>query len=290
MFKYNEDKSIYVTRGDYCSFPVPAIINGEASQFQRGDVIRFKATRKKDCNAVVIQRDFAIEEPTDLITIDLTDDDTRIGSVISKPTDFWYEVELNPDTNCQTIIGYDEDGPKILKLFPEGAAVNADEIEVVGRQTLLDLLGVGLSQAKASGEFDGKDGYTPVKGIDYFDGYTPVKGVDYFDGEKGEKGEQGDKGEQGEKGDKGDKGERGIQGETGKAGADGKNGTDGKDGADGYTPVKGVDYYTNADKAEFESLLRSMLGENIIPMTQAEYDALETVDPNKYYMIVGDGE
>jgi hypothetical protein len=43
----------------------------------------------------------------------------------------------------------------------------------------------------------GKDGYTPVKGVDYFDGqngkdgsdgkdgYTPVKGVDYFDGESG---------------------------------------------------------------------------------------------------------
>lgn len=29
---------------------------------------------------------------------------------------------------------------------------------------------------------DGKDGYTPVKGVDYFDGITPVKGVDYFDG------------------------------------------------------------------------------------------------------------
>ena len=32
----------------------------------------------------------------------------------------------------------------------------------------------------------GKDGYTPVKGVDYFDGkqgdpgYTPVKGVDYY--------------------------------------------------------------------------------------------------------------
>ncbi len=32
---------------------------------------------------------------------------------------------------------------------------------------------------------DGLDGYTPIKGVDYFDGrdgYTPVKGVDYFDG------------------------------------------------------------------------------------------------------------
>jgi hypothetical protein len=30
-----------------------------------------------------------------------------------------------------------------------------------------------------------KDGYTPVKGIDYDDGYTPIKGVDYKDGENG---------------------------------------------------------------------------------------------------------
>ncbi len=31
------------------------------------------------------------------------------------------------------------------------------------------------------------------------------------------------------------------------------NGTDGKDGADGYTPVRGVDYWTDADKAEIKS-------------------------------------
>lgn len=36
-----------------------------------------------------------------------------------------------------------------------------------------------------------KDGYTPVKGKDYFDGkdgYTPIKGKDYFDGKDGEDG------------------------------------------------------------------------------------------------------
>ncbi len=38
----------------------------------------------------------------------------------------------------------------------------------------------------------GADGYTPIKGVDYFDGkdgYTPVKGVDYFDGKDGANGE-----------------------------------------------------------------------------------------------------
>lgn len=64
-----------------------------------------------------------------------------------------------------------------------------------------------LEEAKESGEFDGEDGYTPVKGVDYFDGepgakgdkgdagYTPVKGVDYFDGAPGAKGDKGDPGD-----------------------------------------------------------------------------------------------
>ncbi len=55
-----------------------------------------------------------------------------------------------------------------------------------------EAVNMALAQAKASGEFDGKDGqdgqdgYTPVKGVDYFDGKdgtngkTPVKGTDYF--------------------------------------------------------------------------------------------------------------
>lgn len=49
---------------------------------------------------------------------------------------------------------------------------------------------------KAQG-VDGKDGYTPIKGKDYFDGapgapgYTPIKGIDYFDGAPGKDGAAG---------------------------------------------------------------------------------------------------
>lgn len=56
-------------------------------------------------------------------------------------------------------------------------------------------------------------------------------------GDKGDKGEQGIQGIQGEKGEKGDPGERGATGATGAT------------GADGYSPVKGVDYFTDTDKA-----------------------------------------
>lgn len=120
MFLINEDMSIFVTRGDTLFFSVSAEENGENHVFQAGDVVRFKVTAKKDSANVVLQKDTVVTEATESVDIILNGNDTKIGEVISKPKDYWYEVELNPFTNPQTIIGYDDDGAKIFKLFPEG--------------------------------------------------------------------------------------------------------------------------------------------------------------------------
>lgn len=64
----------------------------------------------------------------------------------------------------------------------------------------------------------GNDGYTPVKGVDYFDGangYTPIKGVDYFDGKDGR---------------------------TPIPGVDFPIPKDGDDGREGHTPIPGIDF------------------------------------------------
>ena len=50
-----------------------------------------------------------------------------------------------------------------------------------------------------------------------------------------------------------------IKGVKGNKGDKGKAGENGKDGADGYTPVKGKDYFTDADKAEMVSSVISQL-------------------------------
>ena len=124
MFVINDDLSIYITRGDIAFFQLTAIRdNGESYRFQAGDVVRFKVFEKKACENVAFQKDFGVEEETDVVEILLTENETKIGEVISKPTDYWYEVELNPNTYPQTIIGYDDDGTKLFKLFPEGADV-----------------------------------------------------------------------------------------------------------------------------------------------------------------------
>lgn len=53
----------------------------------------------------------------------------------------------------------------------------------------------------------------------------------------------------GPKGDKGDKGDTGPQGETGPQGSKGETGPQGAPGPAGHTPERGVDYWTDADKA-----------------------------------------
>ena len=130
MFLINDDDmSIYITRGDTALFQVSAMKSEtERYVFKVGDVVRIKVFEKKACENVVLQKDFGIEEETDIVTIYLDERDTKIGEVISKPKDYWYEVELNPFTDPQTIVGYDDDGAKVFKLFPEGADVPDIEI------------------------------------------------------------------------------------------------------------------------------------------------------------------
>lgn len=120
MFTINEDNSIYVTRGDILFFYVLAESEGKNYQFKPGDIVRIKVYGKKDAETVAFQKDFPVPEITEKVRIYLTQEETKIGEVISKHKDYWYEVELNPDTAPQTIIGYDEDGAKLFRLFPEG--------------------------------------------------------------------------------------------------------------------------------------------------------------------------
>lgn len=120
MFKVNDDLSIYVTRSDAAVIRLIAANGNERYTFAAGDVVRINVFKKKDCHSVVLQKDFPVTEDAQEAEIILTSEDTQIGKIISKPEDYWYEIELNPETTPQTIIGYDENGPKVFRLFPEG--------------------------------------------------------------------------------------------------------------------------------------------------------------------------
>ena len=82
------------------------------------------------------------------------------------------------------------------------------------------------------------------------------------EGPQGPKGDQGDPGPEGPQGPKGDQGDPGPQGPAGADGAPGHQGPQGPQGetgpqgpqgpagADGYTPQRGVDYWTEADRQQ----------------------------------------
>ena len=119
MFRINEDLTIECTRGDVGVFTVGANIAGVPYTFQPSDVIRISVCSKKNYSDVVMRKDTHIGSPMEAVEIELDEKDTRFGVNINKPTDFYYEVELNPDGYPQTIIGHDEKGAKIFRLYPE---------------------------------------------------------------------------------------------------------------------------------------------------------------------------
>ena len=131
---------------------------------------------------------------------------------------------------------------------------NYEPIELIKNTTYypeLDNIEVEPKEINLNGQITfnglaGRDGHTPIKGIDYFDGkdgligkdgYTPVKNVDYFDGVTGKDGKDGNTPVKGV--DYFD----GLNGYTPVKGIDYFDGINGINGKDGYTPVKGVDYF-----------------------------------------------
>lgn len=124
MFVINKDKSISLTRGDAIIIDISARISEDESYtFETGDVVTFKVMQKNKCDAVVLSKTVIVDSATDIVTFEFTKEDTKIGDTINNPKDYWYEVELNPETDPRTIIGYDNDGPKLFRLFPEGGDV-----------------------------------------------------------------------------------------------------------------------------------------------------------------------
>lgn len=198
MFVVNkDDMSIYCTRGDSGTLYVSAEKDGIDRVFKAKEVVRFKVFSKKDCGCVVLQKEVVVGADTTSVPVYLSGAITKFGDLISKPVDYWYEVEVNPYTVPETIIGYDDDGPKLFRLYPEGKDITDEELPdgELPEGVVDDIIAEALIRAKETGMFDGADGQ------------------------------------------------------------DGKDGADGAAGADGYTPQKGVDYYTEADKEELVQLV-----------------------------------
>lgn len=293
MFVIHEDMMIYATRGDAVYFTAEKKVGDAKYKFQPEDVVRIKIFEKKNPEKVVLMKDFLVEEECTGVPIFLDRFETKIGEIIAKPVDYWYEVELNPDTVPDTFIGYNENGPAVFRLFPEGKDVVEGEIPDPEENAAVTRMVVTFVN-----EYMGENAETMIQ--ETFDKYVaehpPTRGEDgigidsaeldgdknlvlnYSDGSSAVVGRVG--GEDGKNGKNGVNGVTftpsvdadgnlswtnfgglenpdtvNIRGPVGPKGEDGRDGVDGSIGADGYTPQKGVDYFTDADKDELTGLV-----------------------------------
>lgn len=119
MFKIDGDK-IKLTRGDRCEFDFE---DDYGYIFQKGDQIKFNVYEEDGLeNPPVLSKIFEVTEETPIVTISLTSQETKFGPMKSEEITYWYEIEKIGD---ETPLGYDENGPKELILYPEGADANA---------------------------------------------------------------------------------------------------------------------------------------------------------------------
>ena len=144
MFEVTKEMQILCTRGDVGVFTVSATIDGTDMTFEEGEAIRFKVYTKKNCDDVVLNKTIGVNgdnltEDNKGVIVRLSEEETRIGGIISKPVDYWYEIEhVDRDGNVRTIIGYDSDGAKVFTLYPEGkdavSPVKPTDIPIIDKE------------------------------------------------------------------------------------------------------------------------------------------------------------
>lgn len=117
-----EGTTIKINRGDVLNLSLSlSNSDGTPYTFKPGDTIVFSVYNKnKMSEDAVLLKQIVVDGEQSSVEIVCTKEDTKIGDLINKPVEYWYEIELN---NEHTVIGYDEDGAKILMLFPEGSKV-----------------------------------------------------------------------------------------------------------------------------------------------------------------------
>lgn len=181
--------------------------------------------------------------------------------------DGWYDIDSN---GSERKIAYAEDivnggggVSPVISFAPSNNGYTMKVVDVEGEKTINITNGA-----------QGEKGDQGLKGD---------KGDKGDTGSQGLQGEQGLKGDKGEKGDaftyadftaeqlealKGEKGDKGDKGDTGEAGAKGEKGAQGNPGVDGKTPIRGTDYWTDADKSEILASLKLDVDQTYNPISE----------------------
>ena len=121
MFKII-NKTFHVSRGD------SGVINLSLknTNFNTGDKVFFRIYEVQGLDSLPIKEvSTTVSEENNAVAIVLNAEDTNFGELENTVVDYWYEISVGED---RTILGFDESGAKIFKLYPTGAT-SADIVD-----------------------------------------------------------------------------------------------------------------------------------------------------------------
>ena len=109
--------TISINRGNSLTFEYKIKNGDEYYVFINNDAVTFSIYNAycMDESALVTKTFYPSFGDTS-VTISLTSDEMKIGDMNNLPIDYWYEITLNDET----VTGYDDNGPKIITIYPEG--------------------------------------------------------------------------------------------------------------------------------------------------------------------------
>lgn len=112
-----KNKTIHLNRGDSASIQIAC----NNSSFDIGQKLCMYVMEAGNCENILAQVETDILEESNTATLSITSEATKS---LSEPfshgaKEFWYELELQNGIERTTLIGFDENGPKLFILYPE---------------------------------------------------------------------------------------------------------------------------------------------------------------------------
>ena len=194
---------------------------------------------KEDLADKVPKKDYAPETKTESMTQPVGKDEN--GKLWTTPGSVCAVSSVNSKTGAVVLTADDVHAmrddtviptvPDKVSAFENDAGYLTAHQDISGKldaDKLPEAVNDALAQAKASGDFDGTDGYSPTANVTQNDNGATITITD-------------------------------KNGTTTATVTNGKDGIDGIPGKDGYTPVKGTDYFTESDKTELVNAVLSAL-------------------------------
>ena len=218
-------------------------------------------------------------------------------TVIPEALQSWYDAlvayiderSISPEDLADAVADYIEQHPITAPVTSVNdkigdVVLSAADVGAIATSDLQTAVNAALAQAKASGQFDGKDGLDGDDGLDgtgiasavlnsnytltltFTDGtsYTTpsIRGAQGPKGDAGETGSQGPQGPKGDTGETGSTGPQGPKGDTGETGATGPQGPTGPTGATGKTAYQ---YAVEGGYTGTEAQFATKLAQDNIP-------------------------